>query len=180
MTTKEDLFKIYQMYRLNWVDYFAWKVVKRKLSRVDSLQARKPWYLRTLFRIKGVESSGSYLSIIGSESPPLPIDQLSDFLKYKPRPWGGTISIQGTRIKNIGFLKKVEAQRFVSISISLLRPHREQIACHARNFKRLAEDAYLRDSSIEKLEDSTEEWLLRYKIQTVMVTTFTLGSPFDP
>ena len=138
--------------------------MKRKLSRVDLLQARKPWYLRTLFRIKGIESSGSHLSIIGSRSPPLPIDQLSDFLKYKPRPWGGTISIQGTKIKNIGFLKKAEAQRFVSQINKLIAPLiGEQIAYHAKDFRRLAEDTYLRDSSIEKLEDSTEEWLLRYK-----------------
>jgi DNA helicase IV len=138
--------------------------MKRKLSRVDLLQARKPWYFRTLFRIKGVESSGSHLSIIGSESPPLPIDQLSDFLKYKPRPWGGTISIQGTRIKNIGFLKKAEAQRFVSQINKFIAPLiGEQIASHAKDFRRLAEDTYLRDSSIEKLQNSTEECLLRYK-----------------
>lgn len=127
-------------------------------------RAMRPWYLRAIFRLKGVESSGSHISIVGSEGPTIPIDQIPDFLKYKVRPWGDTISIPGTKIKNIRFLKTAEAEQLVlQINMLIAAIIEEQIACHAEDFRRLAEDTYLRDSLVGKLQNRTEEWLLRYK-----------------
>ena len=133
------------------------------INNQEIFRAKRHWFLRPFFSSKGIEFNQLELSITGSERPTILINKLSDFLTYKPRPWGGAISIPEKKI-NIGFLKKSEAQQFVlQLNTEIAPLIGEQILKHADEFKLLAEDTYLRDSSIAKLQNNTEEWLLKFK-----------------
>ena len=122
-----------------------------------TFKAQRPWYFRPFLSFAELEFDGYSIAISGPPEATITLESLLDFVEFRQRPWGGTLTIRSTQQIRIGFLNKNQAF-FLSLKINKaftpILEHR--ILAYHEKFDKLANKIFLRDSSVVRLQKTAD------------------------